>query len=101
MVNWIIAGKYAYWSTGQWAQVVTLSKTVIQKVRKLAYKFIWDWRKGTPWPMMVLLKKKVGLGLKNFQIITSTIPIKREASFWDRNPSSTPGSNTDTSKGKP
>lgn len=71
MMNWIISGKYSYWAQG-----TTLPETVMVKMRKLAYKFIWDRRKGIPWAQMIL-------GVRDLPIITRSSYVKRAFKFWD------------------
>lgn len=50
LVNWIIADKYSCSAQG-----LPLSGSITNKMRKLAYRFIWDGRKSITWSQIILL----------------------------------------------
>lgn len=68
LVNWIIAGKY---TNGP--------RSIHKRVKKLAYLFIWDGRRGIPLPLVVLPKEE-GLVL----MIATTAPNKKTANLQER-----------------
>ena len=82
LVNWIIARKYTYWAQG-----MAIPDSVAKKVRRLAYRFIWDGRKGIPWAQMILPKSEGGLGVRDLPIITTATNIKRASKYWDKSDS--------------
>lgn len=58
LLHWIIVSKYTYWAQG-----IPLPASIIKKIKKLTYQFIWDGRKGIPWSQMILPKAEKGLGV--------------------------------------
>lgn len=60
LVTWIVSGTYTYWAQG-----TTLQCSVVTKVRKLSYQFIWDRRKGIPWKKMGLPKERRARGYES------------------------------------
>lgn len=66
------------------AQGVSLLASIVEKVRKLAYKFIWDGRKWIPWNQMILPKAEGGLGVRDLPMISRAVSIKRASKFWER-----------------
>lgn len=55
--------------------------SVHNKIRRLAYQFIWDGRKGIPRNKMLLFKKEGGLGVRNLHTIVLATPIKKAATI--------------------
>lgn len=72
-----IACMFSYWENG-----TILPNSVITKVRQIAYRFICDGKKSSPWARMVLPKELGGLGISNFKASAYASYIKRISYFW-------------------
>lgn len=81
-VYWIIDGKYNYWLQGK-----AIPKSVVKKNHRLTYQFIWDGGKVNPMETdekMTLPKAEDEIGVRNFEILISIIPVRRAAEFQIR-----------------
>lgn len=55
-----------------------------KKLRKMAYQFIWDGRKGIHWFQMIPPKNEGGLGERDLPMITTVVPIKKGTIFLEK-----------------
>lgn len=79
LVNWIITEKYTYWAQG-----ISLPASMEEKIRKLAYKLIWDRRKGISWSQLPNDLSQIKESVRDLSIISKAISVKRDAKFWEK-----------------
>lgn len=74
--DWIIAGKFSYWTYGS-----ALPISVIKKVNKLTYQFIWNGGLGVSdfftLAMSPSFKRQLNFGFQNNAVLKTGLGIRR------------------------